>query len=156
MPSRFLFSGLRFVLFNTFVPAVFFLLRWVFSFFYSLHHFFFSCATATYLSINSIPTFCHRSQPKLHETNFNCHLITAFWNHRIQSLKYRLFNSDSEKISYWSSNELVYKKVQKLSFIFLLPELPSFCPMTLIKLLKPLSRINERFYFSLLGICRQQ
>ena len=79
IPSRFLFSGLRFVLFNTFVPAIFFASLRVFILSLSPPLFFFSCATATYRSINSIPTFCHRSQPKLYETNFKCHLITAFF-----------------------------------------------------------------------------
>ena len=44
-------------------------------------------------------------------------LLKLFWNNRIQSLKYRPFNY--VQIFYWSSYELVSKKLQKLSFIFL-------------------------------------
>ena len=68
----FYFQGL--VLYSSIL--FFFLLRCVFSFFHFLQHFF-SCAPATFLSINSIPTFFLQSQPKLHVTNFNCHFIIA-------------------------------------------------------------------------------
>ena len=117
---------------------------------------FFSCFVACFHSFTPSTIFflvlprltCQSIQSQLSAFNLNQNctkrisiatLLQLFWNHRIQSLKYRLF--DSEKISYWSSNKLVCKKLQRLSFIFLLPELSGFSPRTCFKLVKPLSRI---------------
>ena len=147
IPSRFLFSGLRFVLFNTFVPAIFFASLSVFILSLSPPLFFFLCYRD--LPVNQFnPNFLPSISTKTVRNEFQVPLnYSFFWNHRIQALKYRLFNSDSEKISYWSSNELVYKKVQKLSFIFLLPELLSFCPMNLILTFKTSLKNNLAFVF---------
>ena len=61
---------------------------------------FFSCAPATFLSINSIPTFFLQSQPKLHVhvTNFNCHFIIAILESQNSVAQIQDFYS--EKISY--------------------------------------------------------
>ena len=84
MPSRFLFSGLRFVLFNTFVPAIFFLLRCVFSFFHSLHHFFFFLCyrdlPVNQFNPNFLPSISTKTARNEFQLPFNCSLfgITEF------------------------------------------------------------------------------
>ena len=84
MPSRFLFSGLRFVLFNTFVPAIFFLLCCVFSFFHTLHHFFFFLCyrdlPVNQFNPNFLPSISTKTARNEFKLPFNCSLfgITEF------------------------------------------------------------------------------
>ena len=84
MPSRFLFSGLRFVLFNTFVPAIFFfaLLR-VFILSHPPPLFFFLCyrdLPVNQFNPNFLPSISTKTARNEFQLPFNCSLfgITEF------------------------------------------------------------------------------
>ena len=116
--------------------------------------FFFSCAPATFLSINSIPTFFLQSQPKLHITNFNCHFIIAILESQNSVAQIQDFYSEKyliDPVMSW-----FVKSCKSCLSFSCCQSCRAFAPRTCFKLLKPLSRIISRFYFSPLGIRRQQ
>ena len=118
---------------------------------------FFSCAPATFLSINSIPTFFLQSQPKLHVrvTNFNCHFIIATLESQNSVAQIQEFFFLKKYLIDPVMSWFVKSSKSCLSFSCC-QSCRALAPRTCFKLLNPLSRIISLFYFSLLGIRRQQ